>query len=134
MVFPEGIRGMNKLFSERYKLQRFGQGFLRLALETDTPIVPVGLVGSVEQQPGLANLRPLAQMLGMPALPITPTFPLLGPLGLLPYPVRYRILYGAPLRPADRFGPEAADDAQLVRYLAAQVRATIQHMLDRNRR
>ena len=96
MVFPEGVRGMNKTFDQRYQLQRFGTGFMRLALETGAPIVPVGIVGSEEQQPGLANLRGLGRALGMPAFPITPTFPWLGPLGLLPLPVRYRIHFGEP--------------------------------------
>ena len=97
MVFPEGVRGMNKLYRDRYQLQRFGLGFMRLALETGTPIVPVSIVGSEEQQPGLANLEGVARVLGMPALPVTPTFPLLGPLGLLPLPVKYRIYFGEPL-------------------------------------
>jgi 1-acyl-sn-glycerol-3-phosphate acyltransferase len=97
VVFPEGVRGMNKLFSERYKLQRFGMGFMRLALETNTPIVPVGIVGSEEQQPGLANLAGLSKTLGIPAFPITATFPWLGPLGLWPLPVKYRLYFGKPL-------------------------------------
>jgi 1-acyl-sn-glycerol-3-phosphate acyltransferase len=97
MVFPEGVRGMNKLYSQRYKLQRFGLGFMRLALETETPIVPVSLVGSEEQNPGIANLEGLGKLIGMPAFPITVGFPLLGPLGMLPLPVKYRFYFGEPL-------------------------------------
>ena len=130
MVFPEGVRGMNKLFSERYKLQRFGQGFLRLALETQTPIVPVGLVGSEEQQPGIANLKRVAQMLGMPALPITPTFPLLGPLGLLPLPTRYRFYFGEPLW----FEGDASDDDLVIARHIARVRRAIERLLARGLR
>ena len=96
-VFPEGVRGMNKLYRDRYQLQRFGTGFMRLALETRTPIVPVAIVGSEEQQPGFANLAGLARLLGMPAFPITLGFPWLGPLGLLPMPVKYRIYFGEPI-------------------------------------
>lgn len=98
MVFPEGVRGMNKLYRDRYQLMRFGTGFMRLALATDTPVVPVSIIGSEEQQPGIANLEKLAGLFGAPALPITPFFPLLGPLGLFPLPVKYRIYFHAPLR------------------------------------
>jgi 1-acyl-sn-glycerol-3-phosphate acyltransferase len=97
IAFPEGIRGMNKLIWERYQLQEFGQGFIRLALETRSPIVPVAVVGSEEQAPAIANVMPLARLFGMPALPVTLTFPWLGPLGLVPLPVKYRIYFGEPL-------------------------------------
>lgn len=90
IAFPEGVRGMNKSFTQRYTLQEFGLGFLRLALETNTPIVPVAVVGSEEQAVSLGNFRPLAELLGMPAFPLllSPPFPL---------PVRYHIEFGAPL-------------------------------------
>lgn len=130
MVFPEGVRGMNKLFRDRYELQRFGQGFLRLALETDTPIVPVGLVGSEEQQPGLANLKPLAKALGIPAFPITPTFPLLGPLGLLPLPVRYHFYFGDPMR----FEGDPSDDDLVIERQVTRVRRAIDRLLQQGRR
>lgn len=98
MVFPEGARGANKPWSRRYQLERFGQGFMRLALETDTPIVPVGIVGSEEQQPGLANLTGVAARLGLPSLPVTVTFPWLGPLGIaFALPVKYHVHFGEPL-------------------------------------
>ena len=97
IAFPEGVRGMNKLFRERYQLQEFGYGFMRLALETNTPIVPVAVVGSEEQAPAIANLQPLARLLGMPAFPVTLTLPWLGPLGLLPLPVKYHIYFGEPM-------------------------------------
>jgi 1-acyl-sn-glycerol-3-phosphate acyltransferase len=97
MVFPEGVRGINKPWRKRYRLQRMGQGFVRLALEARAPIVPVGIVGSEEQQPGIANLPALGRLLGMPAFPITATFPWLGPLGLLPLPVKYRLYFGEPI-------------------------------------
>ncbi|MAJ59740.1 MAG: glycerol acyltransferase [Deltaproteobacteria bacterium] len=97
MVFPEGVRGMNKVYRDRYQLMDFGLGFMRLALETQTPIVPVSIVGSEDQQPGLANLSRLGRVFGMPAFPITATFPLLGPAGLWPLPVRYHIYFGEPL-------------------------------------
>jgi 1-acyl-sn-glycerol-3-phosphate acyltransferase len=98
MVFPEGARGANKPFRQRYQLQPFGQGFMRLALESGAPIVPVGIVGAEEQQPGLANFREVARFVGLPSLPVTVTFPWLGPLGIaLALPVKYRIYFGKPL-------------------------------------
>ena len=97
VVFPEGVRGMNKPFRERYRLQPFGTGFMRIALDAEAPVVPVAIVGSEEQQVGLANLERLAHAVGMPALPITATFPWLGPLGLMPLPVKYHIHFGEPL-------------------------------------
>ena len=98
MVFPEGARGFVKTYRERYQLQRFGLGFLRLALETETPIVPIGIVGSEEQSPAIADSKWLGRLVGSPAFPITPTFPWLGLLGFLPFPVRFRIYFGEPLR------------------------------------
>jgi len=127
MVFPEGVRGMNKLYSERYKLQRFGQGFLRLALETDTPIVPVALVGSEEQNPGLANLEGVGRMLGIPALPITAGFPLLGPLGMLPLPVKYRFYFGEPIH----FEGDPNDEDAVIQKKVNVVKSSITRMFER---
>jgi len=126
-VFPEGVRGMNKLYRERYQLQRFGLGFMRLALETGTPIVPVGIVGPEEQQPGLANLQRVGRMIGMPAFPITPGFPWLGPLGLLPLPVRYRLYFGEPLQ----FEGNANEDDASVEQRVDVVREAIHGLLQR---
>jgi 1-acyl-sn-glycerol-3-phosphate acyltransferase len=128
--FPEGVRGMNKLFSQRYQLQRFGTGFMRLALETATPIVPVAIVGSEEQHPSFANLEGLARMFGAPALPITLTFPWLGPLGLLPLPVKYHIYCGEP----QHFEGEASDEDAVVDAKVEQVKEKIAGMLARGRR
>ena len=97
MVFPEGQRGFVKTWGHRYELQRFGLGFLRLALETDTPIVPIGIVGSEEQSPAVANVRWLGRLVGSPAFPITPLFPWLGLAGFVPLPVKFHIRFGEPL-------------------------------------
>ncbi len=133
LVFPEGMEGVRKPITQRYRLQSFRVGFIEQALRARAPIVPMAIVGSDDQAPILYDLKPLARVLGLPFLPVTPTFPWLGPLGLLPYPVRYRIVYGEPLRFHERFGPEGADDARLVRYLANQVRRAVQLLLDRSR-
>jgi len=133
LVFPEGIEGMRKTFAHRYRLQEFRVGFIEHALRAGAPIVPMAVIGSDDQSPVLFDIKPLARKLGLPVMPITPTFPWLGPLGMLPYPVSYRIVYGEPLRYYERFGPEGADDTRLVRYLANQVRRAVQLLIDRNR-
>ncbi len=130
MVFPEGVRGINKPYRRRYQLQRFGLGFMRLALETDTPIVPVAIIGSEEQQPGLANLEGLGRLLGMPSFPITPTFPWLGPLGLLPMPVKYHLHFGAPMR----FDGDPSEEDAEVQKKVDLVRLAIEEMFERGRR
>lgn len=127
VAFPEGVRGMNKLYKDRYVLQRFGLGFMRLALETQTPIVPVGIVGSEEQNPGLANLDGVARALGIPALPITWAFPWLGPLGLLPLPVKYRLYFGEPIL----FEGEASDEDAVIEEKVERVRSAIEALLAR---
>jgi 1-acyl-sn-glycerol-3-phosphate acyltransferase len=125
MAFPEGVRGMNKLYADAYQLQEFGLGFMRLALETDTPIVPVAVVGSEEQAPAIANLEGLGRIFGMPAFPITITWPWLGPLGMIPWPVRYHIEFGAPMR----FRGDPNDEDEIVEEKVEEVKSTIQSML-----
>ena len=130
-VFPEGVKGIGKLFKKRYQLQRFGRGgFIKLALRTRSPIIPVAVVGAEETNPMLLRIDYLSQALGIPYIPVTPTFPLLGPLGLLPLPTKWKIVFGEPLTLGE-YGPEAAEDEMLVGRLAEQVRGSIQTMLDR---
>ncbi|WP_441286054.1 lysophospholipid acyltransferase family protein [Sorangium sp. KYC3313] len=129
-VFPEGVKGSGKLYKDRYQLQRFGRGgFIRLCLRTRTPLVPCAIVGAEETNPLLYRVEHLARALGIPYLPITPTFPTLGPLGLVPAPTKWKIRLADPVR-FDAYGPEAADDQILVRRLAERVRATIQGLID----
>jgi len=128
-VWPEGFKGIGKPFSERYKLQRFGRGgFVSAALRTGTPIVPCAIVGAEETYPILGNLPTLARLLGLPYLPVTPTFPLLGALGLVPLPSKWLIEFGSPVSTLE-FGPNAADDPMLVFDLTDQIRQTIQQTL-----
>jgi 1-acyl-sn-glycerol-3-phosphate acyltransferase len=136
-VFPEGVHGIKKLFSERYRLQRFGRGgYIRLCLRTKVPLVPCAIVGAEETNPLLYRLDWPSALVKLPYVPITPTFPLLGPLGLLPVPTRWKIRFGEPIS-FDRYGPEAADDHVLVSSLSERVRASIQDLIDgglRNRK
>jgi 1-acyl-sn-glycerol-3-phosphate acyltransferase len=127
-VFPEGFKGVGKLYKDRYRLQRFGRGgFVSAALHTRVPIIPVSIVGAEETYPMLGNFKPLARLLGTPYFPITPTFPWLGPLGLIPLPSKWYIEFGKPL-PTEPVADEA-DDPAVVFNIADQVRETIQQTL-----
>ena len=132
MVFPEGVKGTGKPFSERYRLQRFGRGgFVEVALRAQAPIVPVAVVGSEEIYPLIGNSSALARLSGAPFAPITPTFPWLGPLGLIPLPSKWRIEFCPPIDLSE-YPPEAAEDRRLVFDLSEQVRETIQEKLYEN--
>jgi 1-acyl-sn-glycerol-3-phosphate acyltransferase len=129
-AFPEGVQGIKKLYRERYRLQRFGRGgYIRLALRMQAPLVPCAIVGAEETNPLLYRIEYLASLVGLPYIPVTPTFPILGPLGLLPAPSRWRIRFGEPVS-LEGHGPEAADDHVLVGRLSERVRTTIQAMLE----
>jgi len=129
MVFPEGVKGTGKPFSERYRLQRFGRGgFVEVALRTGSPIVPVAVVGAEEIYPKIADSQILAKLLGAPFVPITPTLPWLGPLGLIPLPSRWRIEFCEPIDVSE-YPPEAADDRALLFEISERVRDTIQEQL-----
>jgi 1-acyl-sn-glycerol-3-phosphate acyltransferase len=128
-VWPEGFKGIGKPYSERYKLQRFGRGgFVSAAMRTGVPIVPCSVVGAEEIYPLVGNIPSLARLLGVPYIPITPFFPLLGPLGLIPLPSKWLIEFGEPIR-TDSYGEGAADDPMLVFNVTDQVRETIQQTL-----
>jgi 1-acyl-sn-glycerol-3-phosphate acyltransferase len=132
MVFPEGVKGAGKQYSERYRLQRFGRGgFVEIALRTGATIVPVAVVGSEEIYPKLAESRFLARLLGTPYFPITPTFPALGALGAVPLPSKWRIEFCEPLD-LSAYGPEAAEDRAVVFELSERVRGTIQDQVLEN--
>jgi 1-acyl-sn-glycerol-3-phosphate acyltransferase len=128
-VWPEGFKGIGKPYSERYKLQRFGRGgFVSAAIKTGVPIVPCSIVGAEEIYPLVGNVPALARLIGVPYVPITPFFPLLGPLGMVPLPSKWIIEFGEPIR-TDSYEPGAADDPMLVFNLTDQVRETIQQTL-----
>jgi 1-acyl-sn-glycerol-3-phosphate acyltransferase len=127
LVFPEGVRGISKTIDRRYQLERFGTGFMRLALETNTPIVPIAVVGAEEQAPAVANLKSLARVVGAPAFPVTPTFPLLGPVGLLPLPTRYRIYFGDPLS----FDGGGDEEEEVIERYVQTVKQKIEALIQR---
>jgi 1-acyl-sn-glycerol-3-phosphate acyltransferase len=128
-VWPEGFKGIGKPFSERYKLQRFGRGgFVSAAIRTGVPIIPLSVVGAEEIYPLVGNVPALAKILGLPYLPITPFFPLLGPLGMVPLPSKWLMEFGEPIR-TDEFDAGAADDPMLVFNVTDQVRESIQQTL-----
>src|SRR5690606_28872430 len=120
LVFPEGARGISKPYSKRYQLAEFGKGFMRLALETGSPIVPIAVIGAEEQAPAI-NVRPLAKLMGMPAFPVVPYPPFLP----VPLPVKYRLYFGEPMR----FTGDPDDDDEVLDEKVKQVRNRIQSMI-----
>lgn len=130
-VWPEGYKGIGKHYRDRYKLQRFGRGgFVSAALRTQTTIIPCSIVGAEEIYPLVGNIAPLARLLGVPYFPVTPTFPLLGPLGAIPLPPKWYIEFGEPVLTGD-YDPGLAEDPMLVFNLTDQVRETIQQTVYR---
>lgn len=124
IVFPEGARGISKTFDHRYQMTEFGLGFMRLALETKTPIVPVAVIGGEEQYPSFADVKPLAKLLGMPAFPVIPQL-FVGMLA--PLPTKYRVHFGDPLR----FEGDPDDDDAVVEEKVERVKDAIDVMLRR---
>jgi 1-acyl-sn-glycerol-3-phosphate acyltransferase len=132
-VFPEGEKGMGKLWKDRYRLQRFGRGgFVKLALRTHSPIIPVAVVGAEEAAPMLGKVTWFAKNIGIPWIPVTPTFPWFGPAGLLPLPSKWQVQFGEPIDVQKIAGgrADAADDRLLVNQLADQIRTQIQQMIE----
>ncbi|MCB9506346.1 MAG: acyltransferase family protein [Myxococcales bacterium] len=120
LVFPEGTGGISKTIFQRYQLQKFGLGFMRLALETDTPIVPIAVVGAEEQIPSVYNARHIGRMLGAPALPVSPTL-------VFPLPVKYRIYFGEPMR----FSGDPDDEDRAIAAQVREVTSAIEGMIAR---
>jgi len=133
VAFPEGAQGSRKLYRDRYQLQRFGRGgYVKLALKLGAPIIPTAIIGAEDTNPVLASSKVLARLVGREHFPITPTFPWLGPVGLLPAPVKWRISIGEPIE-LDNYGPEAAEDALLVHRLNEQIRGILQGLLNQGK-
>ena len=126
-AFPEGVRGISKTFDRAYQLTEFGLGFMRLALETNTPIVPVGVVGGEEQMPSVYNFEKAANLFGLPAFPITPAMLLLGPLGAMPMPVKYRLYFGEPMHFEGKFD----DEDKVIQAKVDVVKSSINALISR---
>lgn len=126
MVFPEGVKGISKPWLKRYQLQSFGTGFVRLALETQTTILPVGIVGSDDIYPAFASSRRLGKLIGAPAFPLTPTWPWFGALGMVPMPIPVSIHVGEPIH----FDGDPDESEQATRERVAQVRTAVQTLVD----
>jgi 1-acyl-sn-glycerol-3-phosphate acyltransferase len=131
LVFPEGRKGTEKLFSQRYRLRRFGRGgFVEAAMRAEAKLVPVCVVGAEEAAPIFAQVNVLKRLTGLLYFPITPTFPWLGPLGMLGYlPAKFRIRFLEPID-TDAMGPDAVSDKALVQTIAQEIRARIQEGLE----
>ena len=128
-VFPEGYKGVGKLYKDRYRLARFGRGgFVRMALKTQAPMIPVSIVGAEETYISLAKSSTVAKMIGFPYFPFSPTFPWLGLLGFVPLPTKWYIDFGEPIA-VDSYGPDGADNLMLVSQLTDQVRNIVQEMI-----
>lgn len=130
MVFPEGIKGISKLYENRYRLERFGRGgYVRLAMRTGVPIIPTAIIGAEEIHPLIWKSVKLGKLLGLPFFPFTPTFPWLGPFGAIPLPTKWRIIFGRPV-PFSRYKPRDAENPKLVGKLSERIRGEIQRMID----
>ncbi|GIL16043.1 MAG: glycerol acyltransferase [Chloroflexota bacterium] len=129
-VFPEGYKGVGKLYKDRYHLARFGRGgFARIALKTKTPLIPVAVVGAEETYISLYKSQTMAKLIGFPYFPISPTFPLLGPLGLIPLPTKWYIDIGEPIR-TDEYPDDSENNLMLISQLTDQTRDTVQNMIN----
>lgn len=128
-VFPEGVKGIGKLYRDRYTLARFGRGgIIRLALDAKVPIIPCAVIGAEEIHPILWKAAPFAKWLGLPYIPITPTFPWFGPLGLLPLPSQWVICFGQPIA-YEKYRTKTPDDLT-IHQLTEQLRDTVQTLVN----
>lgn len=120
LVFPEGERGGGKVYKDRYRIMGFGQGFMRLALKTNTPIVPFGFVGGEEMCPSFSRMLPLAKLMGVPYVPLTPT------LVPLPLPAKVHIQFGKPLR----FEGDGTEEDHVVLQMVGRVEREVKRLID----
>ena len=129
IVFPEGVKGIGKYFKDRYKLQRFGRGgFVKLCITTKSPIIPVGIVGAEEIHPIIFKSNTLSKIIGVPYIPVTPSFPHLGLLGCIPFPSKWSIHFGKPIDLLE-YNDNTLDDEITIHKLSENVRTEIQEII-----
>lgn len=131
MVFPEGLKGVSKPFDERYQLQRFGRGgYVKLAMRTGVPIIPTAIIGAEEIHPMLWKSDVLGKAMGLPYFPFTVTFPWLGPLGLMPLPTKWKIVFGKPIS-FKKYTARDAKSERKVKEVSHKIQAKVQSMIDK---
>jgi 1-acyl-sn-glycerol-3-phosphate acyltransferase len=130
-VFPEGTNGIGKSFRERYKLKKFNVGHIELSIKYKIPIIPTAVIGAEEQAPILYNVQKIAKFFKLPYFPITPTFPILGPLGILPFPTKYRIYYGDKIEFYKNYETSILKETKKVEELAKLVRNKVQNLINK---
>lgn len=128
-IFPEGAKGATKPYYKYYNLEEFNVGFMELAIRKKVPIIPVGVTGSHEQAPVLFNSKLMAKLLHMPAFPVTPFWPLFGPMGGIPLPSKYRIVFGHPMD-FSNYDEETINDPDKIRELVNKVQSEVKHLVD----
>lgn len=128
-IFPEGAKGATKPYYKYYELEEFNVGFMEIALKKKIPIIPIGVVGSNEQALILFDFKSLAKLLRLPNFPVTPFWPLMGPLGLMPLPSKYRIIFGAPMDFTDH-SEDILEDPEKVKVLVEEVRSEVKRLID----
>jgi 1-acyl-sn-glycerol-3-phosphate acyltransferase len=130
VVYPEGAHALAKPFRRRYRLERFGRGtFAQVAIETGAPIVPAAVIGAEEVHPVLGRVDGAGRLLGLPTLPLTPTFPWLGLAGLVPLPTKWTVHFGEPLDVRARHDPADGVRAEAVGAVSDQVRERLQALV-----
>jgi 1-acyl-sn-glycerol-3-phosphate acyltransferase len=128
-VFPEGYKGVGKLYKDRYRLARFGRGgFVRMALKTQAPMIPVSVVGAEETYISLAKSPLMAKLIGFPYFPISPTFPWCGLLGFIPIPTKWYIDFGEPVQ-VNQYSTGSDNNPMLISQLTDHMRNLVQQMI-----
>jgi len=128
-IFPEGAKGATKPYYKYYELEDFNVGFMELAIRKKVPIIPIGVTGSQEQAFVLFDFKPLAKLLKMPNFPITLFWPLLGPLGMIPLPAKYRIVFGHSMD-FSSYDEDTINDPEKIKELVTEVKSEVKRLID----